>query len=109
MTDHVPVHAHRLSARGRLVPWILAIVFVLQVLFAPQHHHDTPAKTSHCAACALHAQPHAGPPATVAPPASPGWHIVHCLFFTAVAARRVAGADYLLPPAHAPPRLLPTY
>jgi hypothetical protein len=108
MRDHAQVHAHRPAARGRLVPWLLAIVFVLQVLFAPQHHHDTPAKTSHCAACALQAQPHAGPPAVVAPPALPGWHIVYCLFAAAVAACHVACADYLLPPAHAPPRLLPT-
>jgi hypothetical protein len=109
MRDHIPIHEHRPAARRGVMPWLFAIVFVLQMLFAPQHHHDTPAKTSHCAACALHAQPHAGPPTAVAPPASPGWHIVYCLVFAAVVAHHVAGADYLLPPAHAPPRFLPMY
>ena len=101
------------ATRGGLPPWLFVLafvlVFLLQSLLAGQHHHDGVAKTRHCAACALHVQPLAGPPAAVAPAQSVGPAFLYRLFAAAVARHDAVGAAYLLPPAQAPPRFLPTH
>lgn len=102
--DRVPSAARRPAARGgRLLPWLVVIVFLLQFVLAAQHHHDGAAKARHCAACALHAQPHAGPPAAVAPSAQPRWNLLYRVHVAALAGDDVATADFILPPAQAPP------
>lgn len=103
---------HRPAApRGRpaWAAWLakcLAIVLLVQLFALTQHDHPVSSKSQHCAACALHAQPHAGPPqATLA--ASPfSWTLLHALFRAPVLAAPAHAAAWLLPPAHAPPAFL---
>ena len=103
MTD-ASIRPRRPAAiRGRTAVWLIVLVFLLQLLGATQHHHEAKAKTPHCVACALHAQPHAAPPGTSLAPLPSGWFLLHALVLTQARSAPASGADYLLPPAHGPP------
>jgi len=110
MIDTLPRH-HRPTAPtrgGRLAPWLIVIVFLLQFLAAAEHHHDPKAKTAHCVTCTLHAQPHAPPPAAVPAAAPFSWTLLHGVAAARPLPAPAARTSYLRPPAHAPPALLPT-
>lgn len=110
MIDALNRHRRSAAARrcGRLLPWLMAIVFLLQMLGAAEHHHELHAKHPHCVSCTLHAQPHAAPPDTTLTPALAGWSLVHALVYARAAPAPAAAAPFLLPPAHGPPAFLPT-
>ncbi|QGZ38047.1 hypothetical protein IP92_05805 [Pseudoduganella flava] len=100
----------RLAApRGWVALWLAAIVFLAQLLAAAHHDHEVAAKSQHCVACALHAQPHAAPPDAVVRTAPFSWILLHRLAFVPSAGRHVPADDYALPPAHAPPAFLPRH
>jgi len=110
MIDTLPRH-HRPTAPtrgGRLAPWLIVIVFLLQFLAAAEHHHDPKAKTAHCVTCTLHAQPHAPPPAAVPAAAPFSWTLLHGVAAARPLPAPAARTSHLRPPAHAPPALLPT-
>lgn len=94
------------AARGRLLPWLAVLVLLFQLLAGTEHHHEASSKTQHCVACALHAQPHAGPPAAAMAPVAIAWRLLHALAPLAPPSIRVAAAAFLRPPSHAPPAFL---
>ncbi len=104
---------HRPAApRGRpaWAAWLaklLAIILLVQLFALTQHDHPVSSKSQHCAACALHAQPHAGPPQAALAAAPFSWTVLHALFLAPALAAPTLAASWLLPPAHAPPAFLP--
>jgi len=110
MIDALTRHCRPAAARrcGRLLPWLMAIVFLLQMLGAAGHHHELHAKTPHCVSCTLHAQPHAAPPPATLAPVSTGWALVHALVYMRATQAPATAAPFLLPPAQGPPAFLPT-
>ena len=109
MIDASPRQRRTAATHGRLAAWLIIIVFMLQFLAATQHHHDAAAKTPHCVACTLHAQPHAAPPDATLAVAAFSRHVLHRLFYANLAQELVAYVDFLLPPSHGPPAFLPTH
>jgi hypothetical protein len=102
-------HQHRpVALRGRVLPWLAAIVFLLQMLAATEHHHEPAAKSHHCIACTLHAQPYAGPPDLAVAPAPVAWTLLRTLSAVAAGAPPPFASDYLRPPPQAPPIHLPS-
>ena len=97
----------RATLRGRAASWVLAlaaIVLLLQLFAAAAHHdHELAAKSQHCVACALHAQPHAVPPDAPAVPAPFRWTLLHVIAATPSIDAAPLAAGYLLPPSQAPP------
>ena len=93
---------------GRLLPWLMALVFLLQILGTAEHHHELHAKTPHCVSCTLHAQPHAAPPPTTLAPVTSGWALVHALVYAQASGAAPAAPPFLLPPAQGPPAFLQT-
>ena len=101
---------HRLAApRGWLALWLVTLVFLAQLFAATRHDHETGATAQHCVACALHAQPHAAPPPAVPAIAPVSVHLVRTLLAPIGADAPATAADYLLPPAQAPPASLLPY
>lgn len=96
------------ATRGRVVSWLVIVVFLLQFFAAAEHHHDPKAKTSHCVSCTLHAQAHAAPPDTRLAPVATAWTLLHEVVQAAVGAAPLPRPGFLLPPAHGPPAFLPT-
>jgi hypothetical protein len=94
------------AMRGRLLPWLAVLVLLFQLLAGAAHHHEASSKTQHCVACALHAQPHAGPPAAVLAPLASGWRLLHALAPALPPSSPVIAADFLRPPPQAPPAFL---
>lgn len=94
------------SARGRVLVWLATVIFLLQMLAATEHHHDLSAKSQHCAACTLHAQPQAAPPAAVPALAPFVWHLLHALAPAATTSHVLPAPGWLRPPPHAPPVFL---
>ncbi|WP_332876367.1 hypothetical protein [Massilia sp. S19_KUP03_FR1] len=86
---------------------LLAIVLLVQLFALTQHDHPVSSKSQHCAACALHAQPHAGPPQALPAPAPFSWTLLHAALQVPPLAAPARAAAWLLPPAHAPPAFLP--
>jgi hypothetical protein len=102
--------SRRLAApRGWIALWLAAIVLVAQLLAAAHHDHEIAAKSQHCVACALHAQPYAAPPDAALRTAPFSWTLLHPLASLPAAGRHVPAIDYALPPAHAPPAFLPLH
>ena len=91
------------GTRGRVLVWLATLVFLLQMLAATEHHHDLSAKSQHCVACTLHAQPLAAPPDTALPLAPFAWHLLHALAVATLASQAVPAFGWLRPPPHAPP------
>jgi hypothetical protein len=105
----IPTSPSRPAApRGRLLPWLLVIVFLLQFLGATQHHHELTAKSPHCVSCTLHAQPHAAPPAALPGPAPFAWILLQRLDLACAATVCAARSAFLRPPAQGPPSFLST-
>jgi len=96
------------AARGRVVSWLVIVVFLLQFFAAAEHHHDPKAKTAHCVSCTLHAQAHAGPPDTRLAPVATALTLLHGVVHAPVAAIPLPRPGFLLPPAHGPPAFLQT-
>lgn len=94
------------APRGWLALWLVTLVFLAQLFTSTQHDHELSAKSQHCVACALHVQPHAAPPPALPAPAPAVWHLLRTLAPLAPPASAAPAADYLLPPAHAPPASL---
>lgn len=86
--------------------WLAAIVFLLQMLAATEHHHEPGAKPHHCIACTVHAQPHAGPPDLRVAPAPFAWTLLRILASVPAGAQPAFASDYLRPPPQGPPILL---
>ena len=105
-----PLHhaaAHR--GRGACVAWLLAIVLLFQLLVQTQHDHAHASKTHHCVACALHAQPLAGPPAASLAVAPAPVLVSGLALASHVHAQPGRAVAYFLPPSHAPPPFLPLH
>ncbi|GGY11782.1 hypothetical protein GJV26_27135 [Massilia dura] len=102
--------SRRAALRGRLASWVVALaaaILLLQLFAAAAHHdHELAAKSQHCVACALHAQPHAAPPEARPAPAPFGWTLLHTLASLPPAFPAAHAARYLLPPSQAPPSFL---
>ena len=110
MIDATHRHLRPAAARrcGRLLPWLMVLVFLLQMLGAAGHHHELHAKSPHCASCTLHAQPHAAPPDTTLAPIPLGHILMQALVYAGAAQAPAAAPAFLLPPAQGPPAFLPT-
>jgi len=105
----LPRHPDRPAAtRGRnaWLAWLLAIALVVQLFGLTQHDHPHSAKSQHCAACTLHAQPHGAPPVASLATAPVKWVLLTIVLSTVAGAEAAPPVDYLLPPAHAPPVFL---
>ncbi|HEX8602388.1 MAG TPA: hypothetical protein VF774_07065 [Pseudoduganella sp.] len=104
----------RATPRGRVASWALAlslalaaIVLLLQLFAAAAHHdHELAAKSQHCVACALHAQPHGAPPDAQPPPPALHWTLLQILSAIPFIAAAAHAASCVLPPAQAPPPFL---
>jgi hypothetical protein len=100
-------HRYRPAAvRGRVLVWLAALIFLLQMLAATEHHHELSAKSQHCVACTLHAQPHAAPPAPVLPLAPFAWQLLATLATLDVGSAHVPASAHLRPPPQGPPAFL---
>lgn len=99
------------ATRGRnaWLAWVLALALLVQLFGLTQHDHPHSAKSQHCTACTLHAQPHAAPPVPGLAVASVRWVVLHLVLPTLAVAHAAPAVDYLLPPAHAPPAFLLTH
>lgn len=95
-----------IRGRNAWLAWLLAIALVVQLFGLTQHDHPHSAKSQHCTACTLHAQPHGAPPVVRVATAPVKWVLLTIVLPTRAVARAVAPVDYLLPPAHAPPVFL---
>lgn len=98
------------ASRGRAAAWVVALaalVFLLQCFAAAAHHdHELAAKSQHCVACALHAQPYAPPPDVQPSPAPLRWTLLHALVPASLAVPAPRPTRYLTPPSQAPPLFL---
>jgi hypothetical protein len=83
--------------------WLASLVFLFQVLAAAHHHHDQAVKVRHCAACTLHAQPHAAPPDAALAVAPSGRTLLYVLADTLAAHVAPPAPTHLRPPTRAPP------
>lgn len=110
MTSRPRPRHHRASLRGAVASWVLAFaaaIVLLQWFAAAAHHdHELAAKSPHCVACALHAQPHAPPPDIAPSPASLRWTLLHALVPASSTLPAPHATRYLLPPSQAPPAFL---
>ena len=100
----------RSRVASRAASWIAALaaaIFLLQWFAAAAHHdHELAAKSQHCVACALHAQPHGAPPDMAPAPPPLRWMLLQTLAPATPAFPAPPAARYLLPPSHAPPAFL---
>ncbi|MDQ2821509.1 MAG: hypothetical protein M3Y65_14150 [Pseudomonadota bacterium] len=96
------------ATRGRhaWLAWLLAIALVVQLFGLTQHDHPHSAKSQHCTACTLHAQPHAAPPLVKFAAAPVKWVLLTIVLQAFTAAPAGPAVAYLLPPPHAPPAFL---
>lgn len=114
MTDAValprPQHRPRQHARPAWAAWLarlLVVVLLVQLFALTQHDHPLAAQSQHCHACALHAQPHAGPPLALPAPPPFSWTLLAGTVALPARAAAAHSAPWLLPPAQAPPAFLP--
>ena len=100
----------RSRVASRAASWIAALaaaIFLLQWFAAAAHHdHELAAKSQHCVACALHAQPHGAPPDAQQPPPALRWTLLQVLYAIPFIAALAHAASCVLPPAQAPPPFL---
>lgn len=103
---HQPARPAASRGRNAWLAWLLAIALLVQLFGLTQHDHPHSAKSQHCTACTLHAQPHAAPPALTLAAVPVRWVLLHLVLPTLAVAHAAPAVDYLLPPAHAPPAFL---